>query len=119
MEGKLDNAFKMASDIADRILAVSKHSGFVYVLVSPTFPDYVKIGRAKDLRNRLSSYQTSNPYRDFEYYFTIPVEDTRPYEKHFYKMFSSNHKMSHEWYQIEPNQAKDIIISLYDSLTMC
>ena len=47
-------------------------SGFVYAIANPAWGDYVKIGSAIDVYDRLASYQTSSPLRDFyliDYYF--------------------------------------------------
>ena len=39
--------------------------GQVYILYSPAYPSWCKIGMAVDARDRLSSFQTGTPYRDY------------------------------------------------------
>jgi len=45
------------------------HGGFVYLLQNPSWPGWIKIGKAANLENRLSSFNTSAPHIDtlFEY----------------------------------------------------
>lgn len=46
------------------------HAGYVYCLVHPSWPGYVKIGKARNLSRRLSQYNTGDPLRRYEYAFT-------------------------------------------------
>ena len=39
--------------------------GQVYVITNPAFEGWVKVGMAVDAIDRLKSYQTSSPFRDF------------------------------------------------------
>lgn len=47
--------------------------GFVYAISNPAWKDYIKIGSAIDVYDRLNVYQTSSPLRDYElvdYFFS-------------------------------------------------
>lgn len=50
--------------------------GYIYVLTNPSFPDYIKIGYAKDVENRLQQLNRSEciPYA-FRIYATYEVEE--------------------------------------------
>ena len=39
--------------------------GFVYILNNPAWPEWVKIGCAKNIFSRLHNFQTSSPFRDY------------------------------------------------------
>ena len=39
--------------------------GYVYAITNPAWPGWVKVGMAVDSNDRLNSYQTSSPFRDF------------------------------------------------------
>ena len=39
--------------------------GYVYVITNKAWPEWVKIGRAIDANDRLRSYQTNSPLRDY------------------------------------------------------
>ena len=45
--------------------------GYVYLITNPAWPEWIKVGGAVDINDRLRSYQTSCPLRDYqiEYYF--------------------------------------------------
>jgi hypothetical protein len=52
--------------------AAGINAGFIYAVVNQAWPEYVKIGSAIDIFDRLGTYQTSSPLRDYEildYYF--------------------------------------------------
>ena len=55
-------------------------SGFVYVMVSPAYPGYVKIGSAVDHEVRLATYQTGTPFRDYRMIHIALVGDRRAAE---------------------------------------
>lgn len=40
--------------------------GYVYAIHNPAWGDYVKIGSSIDVYDRLNTYQTSSPFRDYE-----------------------------------------------------
>lgn len=40
-------------------------AGLAYLIGNPAFPDHWKIGMTIELENRLASYQTYSPYRDY------------------------------------------------------
>ena len=50
--------------------------GYIYILTNPSFPDYIKIGYAKDVENRLQQLNRSEciPYA-FRIYATYEVEE--------------------------------------------
>ena len=111
MNNKLDNAFKMAEAITKKVIA-NKNGGYVYVIINWSFKDWVKVGVAKDLSRRLSTYQTSSPYRDYRYHFTLAVDDTRTIEKDFKDHLIGKERKDHEWYLMTPNRAKEIILEI-------
>lgn len=48
-------------------------AGYVYAIGNPAWPDYVKIGSTIDITDRLRTYQTSSPLRDYyiiSYFFS-------------------------------------------------
>lgn len=71
--------------------------GFVYAIVNPSYPDYVKIGSAIDVYDRLNSYQTSSPFRDYELLIYFFSEDRLKTEKEIHNMFERNG----EWCKVE------------------
>lgn len=41
-------------------------AGYVYLITNPAWPEMVKVGSAIDVIDRLNSYQTYSPYRDYK-----------------------------------------------------
>lgn len=49
--------------------------GFLYLIVSPTFPNIVKIGKSIELQKRLSQYNAYNPNNDFAFTYLSKIFD--------------------------------------------
>ena len=52
--------------IKRNIPSASINEGLIYLISNPAWPDYVKIGMSINLRNRLSTYNTSDPHRSYK-----------------------------------------------------
>lgn len=81
--------YKRSGNSASNIKA-----GYVYAISNPAWPEYVKIGSSIDVLDRLNSYQTSSPNRDYkleDYYF---VWDRRTEETDLHNIF---HHRFNEW----------------------
>lgn len=61
--------------------AKGMRAGYVYAITNPAWPDYIKIGSAVDVYDRLNSYQTSAPNRDYCLERYIFVEDRLAVER--------------------------------------
>jgi hypothetical protein len=77
-------------------------AGYVYAIANPAWPNFIKIGSAIDVNDRLKSYQTSSPLRDFyliDYYF---VDDRISEEENILSLFERNS----EWCKITIEEVK-------------
>lgn len=66
--------------------------GFVYMITNPAFPDWVKIGSTVDVYDRLDTYQTYSPHRDYRiesYYFSY---DRYAEESMYHKRYESKNE---------------------------
>lgn len=80
-------------------------AGYVYAIGNPAWADYVKIGSAIDVDDRLNSYQTSSPKRDYyliDYYFVL---DRRKEESYLHSLYSDK---EYEWCKTTVNEIKKI-----------
>jgi hypothetical protein len=78
-------------------------AGYVYAIGNNAWPEYVKIGSAIDVMDRLNSYQTSSPLRDYfliDYYF---VYDRVLEENTIHEMFYDRNA---EWCKISQEVIK-------------
>ncbi len=69
---------------------------FIYVISNPNHKGY-KVGIAKNVKQRLNGYQTSDPNRGFKLEFNIKTENYREIESEVHKYFNANY----EWVDAE------------------
>lgn len=62
--------------------------GFLYIISNPSFPDCFKIGITKDLKQRLNTYQTYDPFRKFKLEKYFFCEDAKNTEKELLEKYS-------------------------------
>lgn len=64
-------------------------SGYVYAIHNPAWENYIKVGCAIDVYDRLNTYQTSSPLRDFRIIEYVFVEDRLKVESEIHSQFES------------------------------
>ena len=75
--------------------------GFVYLMINPKFPGWVKIGKTQDYNSRLSTYQTGDPYRAYDMKQRTEVENRQTAELEYHSHFESiSEERSYEWFKI-------------------
>lgn len=72
----------------------------------------MKIGSAGDLKARISVYQTSSPFRDFELVGAVFVEDRIASEKKVIEGLGGLRVGRTEWFQIHHLDARLLLKSL-------
>lgn len=78
--------------------------GFVYAIGNPAWKEFVKIGSAIDVFDRLKSYQTSSPFRDYyliDYYFS---HNRLVEESNLHKTFEERNS---EWCKVSDQEVKE------------
>lgn len=107
--------YKSFEDAAFSSLKNYKHtkSGFVYVITNPAWKGWVKIGMAIDAEDRLKSYQTSSPYRDYQLLHSVYVTDRRAIEKKAHRKVSKIcEEKQNEWFKVDAIEAIDCITAI-------
>ena len=88
----------------------SSKEGQVYIIVNPSFPEWVKVGMAVDAEDRLNGYQTSSPFRDYELYESWDVSDRREAESAAHEILADcADERKNEWFKCDPAYAKLMI----------
>lgn len=64
--------------------------GYVYAIHNPAWGDYVKIGCSIDVYDRLNTYQSYSPFRDYELIGYVYSEDKFSLEKEIHRKFERN-----------------------------
>lgn len=89
--------------------------GYVYIISNPAWEFWYKIGMALDAEDRLNSYQTSTPFRDYVLHYSKYFSNRRNAEAVAHRnigRFASKRKG--EWFYCNLNDAKNIIEEIVD-----
>lgn len=105
---------KLALSIGEK--TVNQYSkvkdGYVYAIINPAWPEWVKIGMAIDAEDRCGGYQTSSPFRDYEILHSCYVKDRRKAEKACHDRAEEvAGERSGEWFKVGHSLVKEVIIS--------
>jgi hypothetical protein len=105
--------YKTFEDAAFSSLAKYETSveGQVYVITNPNFPDWVKVGMAIDAEDRLNSYQTSSPFRDYVLQYRYDVSDRRKAESQAHTELQKSYERKGEWFKCTPEEARVVVSS--------
>lgn len=81
--------------------------GYLYIITSPAYPGWVKVGTTLNLNNRLHTYQTGSPFRDYKVLYSLYHPEYLQAEKLIkdtMKYFAK--KIKNEWYEVDIHIAK-------------
>ena len=84
-------------------------SGQVYIISNPAFPGWVKVGRAYDAKDRLRSYQTSSPFRDYTLEWSLPTRDASVSEHKAHVKLEAKFDRRGEWFKVTPELAEAVL----------
>ncbi|MDX0455504.1 hypothetical protein GOC72_18790 [Sinorhizobium medicae] len=88
--------------------------GFVYIASNPAWPGVCKIGFARDLKNRLRSLNTGDPYRAFTFYETREFVNRASAEKSLHRLVAGYRIATKgEWYSLHPEDAAALLRGLH------
>ena len=106
--------YKTFEDAAFSSLAKYELSkeGQVYIITNPNFPEWVKVGMAVDSEDRLKSYQTSSPFRDYILVYAYEVDDRRAAEAAAHTRLVKECDNINEWFRLPPAIANDLILEV-------
>lgn len=105
-------------DIVERALIENLEeddgSGFVYAIVNPIWPNWVKIGMSVDWEARLKSYQTGDPHRSYRLLeVSCRVEDRENAESFMHEITQTHplcEKQENEWFMVPEETIHEILI---------
>lgn len=84
-----------------------QYGGYLYIITCNSFPDWVKIGTTKNLEDRIHTYQTCSPFRDYKVVYSLFHPKYKEAEKKIkdtMKPFAL--EIKNEWYKIHLHMAK-------------
>ena len=83
----------------------------IYILTNPCFPDWIKIGRCKDLRKRVSSLSNNTAVPlPFDVFYACTVHDSKRVESKLFDIFAP-HRISakREFFSCDPEQVVKVL----------
>lgn len=83
--------------------------GHVYIITNDAWRGWIKVGKAVDAHDRLNSYQTSSPMRDYELYTAFNVKDRGLAEKQAHSVLDARFERRNEWFKCEPDIAATLL----------
>jgi hypothetical protein len=98
----LPTSCRARTDHQERLARVAHHHDCVYFVRPEERPELVKIGRATNLFQRLSSLQTGSASR-LVLIATAPSGDL---EKHYHALFAAS-RVRHEWFKLKDSAVAD------------
>ena len=87
----------------------SNPEGQVYIITNPAWEGWVKVGMAVDAEDRLNSYQTSCPFRDYMLYYSYETKDRRKAESEAHSKLNEKFERRNEWFRCTPQEAIEVL----------
>ena len=87
----------------------SNPEGQVYIITNPAWEGWVKVGMAVDAKDRLNSYQTSCPFRDYMLYYSYETKDRRKAESEAHSKLDEKFERRKEWFRCTPQEAIEVL----------
>ena len=87
----------------------SNPEGQVYIITNPAWEGWVKVGMAVDAEDRLNSYQTSCPFRDYMLYYSYKAKDRRKAESEAHSKLDEKFERRKEWFRCTPEEAIEVL----------
>ncbi len=89
------------------VVIISLNIGYLYIIESPQYPGWVKIGITGNLKKRLQTYQTSSPFRDYRIVYSIEHPEYKDAERSLKEtMVPFSKDIKGEWYKVDMEMAK-------------
>lgn len=82
--------------------------GSLYVIHNPAWPGFVKIGRARNVSERLRTYQTASPHRDYVLHYYRVFPDVLAAERALSNLYKG-YKSNGEWHHIHADDAASLL----------
>ncbi len=84
--------------------------GYVYAMINPSFPNWVKVGCAFNCEERLKNYQTGDPHREYKMCTARHFIDRQKAEKIVHsKLTPLSKSRKGEWFEIDMSTVESVI----------
>ena len=89
--------------------------GEVYIIINPSYSEWIKIGMAVDAEDRLKQYQTSSPHRDYELVKCYNTSNRRETETKAHAELEKHYKRKGEWFMCTGYNAQKILDAMLET----
>lgn len=85
--------------------------GYLYIVTSPTYPEWTKVGLSIDPKKRLGGYNCHTPMKDFTLYYEVYRKNGRLDEEKTLEFLQKIYPTSgQEWFRGDKEEVKKAII---------
>ena len=82
----------------------------VYILTNQAYPNYIKIGKTSNLKQRLKSLDSTGVPLPFEFYFAVEVDNMSKVERLLHQSFDKYRvRKNREFFELLPENAKSAL----------
>jgi hypothetical protein len=93
----------------------STTEGHVYAIYNPHWPSWFKIGMAVDAEDRVRSYQTACPFRNYKLVSYVTTTQRRKLEAVAHELFQQNaQERRGEWFKLGKQQVEELMQQLHE-----
>jgi|TARA_R110001606_G_scaffold9684_2_gene41606 hypothetical protein len=91
--------------------------GDVYIITNKAWPEWVKLGKAIDAKDRLKSYQTGDPLRAYELYHSVAKKNRHTAEVEAHKALEAlSEDRKNEWFKVDLATAVSCIEATHEAV---
>lgn len=89
------------------------NKGIIYIITNESMPGLIKIGRTKNIKQRLQSLDTTGIPTPFKLYYAIEIEDYQEKEALIHQAYAKDRiRENREFFRIEPENATALLKAL-------
>lgn len=89
------------------------NKGYIYAINNPAWPDWIKIGKARDPYIRCNSFKTASPFRDYEIVYVLETNNYTIVEEKAHRLAAEiAQERRYEWFKITVQEAVDVLQSV-------
>ena len=89
---------------------------YLYIMVDPNQPGWIKFGEAQNLANRLTAYNVGSRGKQCRYHDTWDVPASVHDKDMHAKLRAVSEDQDHEWFKVDADEAANVIDAAVDAV---
>ena len=108
-KGFVDAAFSSLKNYTE------SKQGQIYIMITPAYPGWCKVGMAIDAEDRVKQFQTGSPFRDYKLFKFFETDNRRESEKQAHYILQEKiADRRGEWFHLSPKEAEKILTGYFE-----